>query len=407
MKKSLFFCTALLGASALAPAVMAEDLPAGKLQLKLGGYVEFQAGFFGSKLNNETNREFVQKAQLTVDGEAKTDNGLSYGPHIEIRENPDSSPVGGGTGQSGSANASNGSSLRFTQTWLHVAGNFGRFEIGDRRGPGFLSAVSAPYVGFGGLVNSNYDSLVKEAPTVTAGSLDYSFVRPANSNRSTKVAYYTPAFSGFQAGLSYAPEINKGDSTVVQNGAAAGTPRYTDVIEGTVTYKGEFSGVAVSSAINVNHLSGYGRSGTSKLKDSTPIYGGLKLSYAGFSLGGGAGTQDGFAPGNSNLVGNTGAYTYKGSAFGGDAFYRVNTFYNVGATYQTGPYGVGVTYGAIETNRKATNSTLNVGLAYNVTPGLVLGADYFHTEYDAVLVNGSPTQTDKGDYFILSSRINF
>ena len=59
-----------------APAAMAEDVPVGKMQLKLGGYVEFQAAFFNSKLNNETGREFIQKSQITVDGELKADNGL-------------------------------------------------------------------------------------------------------------------------------------------------------------------------------------------------------------------------------------------------------------------------------------------------------------------------------------------
>jgi len=393
MKRILFASAAAAGLIALAaPAAMADDLPAGKLQLKLGGYVEFQGVFFDNKLKNATNREFVQKAQVTIDGEAKADNGLSYGPHIEIRENADQ------TTNASNTNGAAGSSLRFTQTWLHVAGNFGRVEIGDRRGPGYLATVGAPKVGFGGLTSS-YDS-----PVLNAGDnffADLNWDRPANSNRSTKVVYYTPVFAGFQAGVSYAPEINKGDSVVVQNTTSA---RYTDIVEGSVNYKNTFEGVGVSASFNVNHLGAYGvETGTIKRKESNPIYGGLQVSYAGFTLGGGAGDQDGVVlkPKYGTFVSNAQLATgYNAS--------RAGLFYNVGGSYQTGPYGIGVEYGNIETKGNNSLSLLNVGLAYTAAPGLILGADYYRSENDAVLANGAgTTDKDRGDYFILSTRLNF
>ena len=140
--------------------------------------------------------------------------------------------------------------------------------------------------------------------------------------------------------------------------------------------------------------------------DLNPIFGGLQLSYAGFTLGGGGGNQDGTV-----LATKLGSFLTSAQAGSGGYKTKAGTFYNVGGSYQTGPYGIGVEYGNIDTNRNRSISLLNVGLAYTVAPGLILGADYYRLDNSAVLANAdkvaTDTSKDQGDYFILSSRVNF
>jgi len=373
MKKIILATTALIGLAAFAQPSLAADAPAGKLQLTLGGYVDISAGFFGTKAKNETNRDFRNTTQVQIDGEATADNGLSYGPHVEIRE------------QGGSSS----SALRFTQTWLHVAGNFGRFEVGDRRGPAYLSAVYAPTVGFG-QIDSDYDSFYGDAISnqFALGAGDGTFLRVFNSNRSTKVVYYTPVFHGFQAGVSYAPEVNKGDSVVVQNSKVV--RRYGDFVEGAVTYKNSFNGVDVSGAFTATHASDYNAVGTPKLGDVTAYGVGAQIGYAGFTVGGGWLDQDGAAIGGYNAVATP---------------WRAKQAYNVGATYKTGPAGVGVSYGSQDTNDGSVN-TLGAGLTYAVAPGLTVSGDYYYVENNAVH-NNSVGKKDSGNFFILSTRVDF
>jgi len=406
MKKIILASTALVGLAAFAQPSFAADTPVGKMQLTLGGYVDVSAGFFGTKATKETNRDFRNTTQVQVEGTVTTDNGLTYGPHIEIREQS-----GGGT------NGGSGTSpLRFAQNYLFVSGNFGRFELGDRRGPSYLSSVYAPTVGFG-QVDSDYDSYYIQAITNQVGSADISYLRPFNSNRATKVVYYTPTFAGFQAGVSYAPELNKGDSAVVQNAQRANVfgdnGRYSDFFEGALTYKNTFNGVGLSGSFTATHAQGYGGNGFvsgAKVDEVTAYYAGAQIAYAGFTLGGGWVNQGGAALG---LASYNGASLANGAALanavpGGSTlpYWRAKQGYNVGATYQSGPAGVGVSYGSQDTNLGTVN-TLGAGLTYAVAPGLTVSGDYYYVENNAVRTGTTGTDKDRGNFFILSTRVDF
>lgn len=182
-----------------------------------------------------------------------------------------------------------------------------------------------------------------------------------DSHHATKIYYMSPSFSGFQAGVSYAPESDSNGENVVFSSTASD---FRNVFETALAYTGEFNSVSVAVAGNYNFAEA--QSGFEDLSSWTL---GLKLGYNGFSIGGGY-TDDGDS-GNTAGVANDNI-----------------TSWNIGATYENGPWGVGISYldRDFDNNGDATSvlgsdgnggsyTAWVMGGTYTVAPGLTVGAD--------------------------------
>jgi len=337
MKKVLLATTALIAASAFAAPARAE------MEVTVGGFTAFQAGFFDNDAANQTGRDFKSESQIVVHADGKADNGLEYGAKVTLM-----------TSTSDSYNSLNNS--------IYLAGAWGRVVLGDELAAGRTLAVFAPTVG-AGQINGSADDFITEDDR---GHLlndrgDATFLA-LDSIRDTNITYFTPKFAGFQAGVSYVPEIKwdnttHGESVTFLNNDST----LQDALQFGLRYTGEFMGVGVKVSGQYNTAD----STSTTLKDLNTWGVGTQLSYKGFTFGGG--------------------YDDQGKSLGLSTSSKIRSW-NVGATYENGPWGVGISY--LDTDF-GTNGTGNLGndgaggkytevafgATYKVAPGLTTSAD--------------------------------
>jgi outer membrane protein OmpU len=363
MKKVLLATTALIAASAFAAPAKAD------LEVTVGGFTAFQAGFFDNDSTTSSDRDFQSEAQIAVMADGTADNGLQYGAKVLL-------------------DASTSDTTNSDEVGIYLAGSWGRVELGDDDGASEL-VVYAPTVGVG-QINGSYDDFISS--TAQAHFVndrgDHNFTA-LDSDDSTKITYYTPKFSGFQAGVSYAPEYQYGVASVAgvatlvtntggeavtlsENGSLA-----SDIFEFGLGYEGEVSGVGVK--VGGNYIVGTAiddfdpvTAGTQAVEDLNAWSLGAQVAYNGFKFGGG--------------------YTSNGDSFQSDGVGSDDvTSWNIGATYENGPWGVGVSYldTDFDTNAVALTAASAFGLGgvggdytawamgatYKVAPGLTTGAD--------------------------------
>lgn len=384
MKKILLATTALIAATAFAAPAKAE------LQVTVGGFAAFQAAMFDNDTANSSDSDFQSEAQIAIHADATADNGLQYGAKVLL-------------------DASTSDTSNADEVSLYLAGAWGRVEMGDDDGASEL-VVFAPTVGIG-QINGSYDDYV--STTAQAHFVndrgDHNFTA-LDSDDSTKVTYFTPKFSGFQAGVSYAPEYQYGVANVaglaVLTNTAGETVTMTndstlasDIFEAGLGYDGEFNGVAVK--VGGNFITG------EAIADFDPVTGGVQAveDLTAWSLGGQIG-YNGFRFG--------GGYASNGDSFQADGVGSDDvTSWNVGATYENGPWGVGVSYldTDYDTNAVALTAASAFGLGgvggdytalamggtYTVAPGLTVGADLAFFDR-----NATGTANDEDGYVVLT-----
>ena len=374
MKKVLLATTALIAASAFAAPAKAE------MEVTVGGYTAFQAGFFDNDTANSSDRDFTSEAQIAIRADGTADNGLQYGAKVLL-------------------DASTSDTANSDETSLYLAGGWGRVELGDDDGASEL-VVFAPTVGIG-QINGSYDDFINgnAKAHIVNDRGDHNFTA-IDSDDSTKVTYFTPKFSGFQAGVSYAPEY-QGFNVFGFAGVAGSAGENvalledstlaSDIFELGLAYEGSFSGVDVKVGGNyvmasatdadVDLVTG----GVQTLEDVRAWSLGAQVGYNGFKFGGG--------------------YTHDGDSLQleGVANDSVHSW-NIGATYENGPWGVGISYLDTDFDTNAFAKSVNVttavggdytalvlGATYTVAPGLTTGTDFAFYERDA---NGTANDDD-------------
>jgi len=352
----------------------------GKAIVRLDGYV-FAAIGFGSNTNdkativsggaNRTSKVdpigILTQFRFFPSFDAQTTGGLRYGALAEVRSNNNTSNNGGVGG--GGTRTTN--TLYVNRTRGYVGGDsWGTFLIGQTDGPAqtLRTGLIEAQVADGGWNGW--------APGLTRGVNPYQFaIGGGYEYGAQKIIYLTPTFSGFRAGVSFAPStaanqsgegINTGleggtRTSVVNTAFAAGAGdfnRFRNQIQVAANYSNTFGGVGVAAHV------GYITSGA--IKSSIPgavgaptsargqsiLAAGLQGSYAGFTLGGYMNT--GTFNGNSNLS---------------IAGLKPSTVWSVGAAYETGPWAVGAHYIAASTNGNLANTTqrFDTGVGFGVT----------------------------------------
>lgn len=356
MKKVLLATTALIAATAFAAPAKAE------LEVTVGGYTAFQAAMYDNDTANNADHDFQSEAQIAVHADATADNGLQYGAKVLM-------------------DASTSDSSNADEVGIYLAGSWGRVEMGDDDGASELN-VTAPTVGIG-QINGSYDDFVPSgarAHMLNDHRGDHNFTA-LDTDDDTKVTYYTPKFSGFQAGVSYAPQHNGGETVAFTDTS----PK--DAFEFGLGYDGEFNGVMVKLGGNYN----LGNASTGSEDLSAWSLGG-QVGYQGFRFGGG--------------------YTHDGDslATAGTADDDI-TSWNVGATYENGPWGVGISYLDVDFDTNGVASTVGggatgtggdytawaMGGTYTVAPGLTVGADLAFFDR-----NATGTANDNDGYVLMT-----
>jgi outer membrane protein OmpU len=355
----------LLGTSALVGVALFASQASAQITVRLGGFVNFEAGFLSDDIfdsigeigdddeDTEDGFDFRNDTEVHIRADGKADNGLLYGTKIEID--------------------ASGTSLNYDEANLYVAGGWGRLEMGDEDGASDTLTVFAPVVGIG-QVDGDFADF--GAPDV--------LIKPVDSGDSTKLTYYTPRIAGFQAGVSYAPQIDDGGDSVVLNGLDdedAGGGLYDDVVELGVSYATDIAGFSVAAGGGWTFASA--KETTDLLgnpideEDLNSWGGGVQVGFGGFTVGGGY---------------------IRADLTGEDA-----DGWNAGASYENGPWGVAVQYSDYDTGglASADASLISGGATYTLAPGLTVSGDLGW--YDVEQVG----EDNEGWVGILSTRVAF
>ena len=336
MKKILLGTTGLVGAALIASAASAETP-----KVTLGGFSDFQAGFTDNDINTDSSDiGFRNDNEITLRVDGKTDAGLGYGAVIELEADITEDNNNEGT------NAS--------RTFTYLEGGWGRVELGGNKSAASTMRVDASTLAVAtGGINGDWVHFVQPAGT-TAGATPgvANFVTNSelqaehgattslddeSTYNATKVTYYTPRYAGFQAGVSYTPDLN-GTGQRARRDNTGGQ----DVIELGLGYETTFDN-ATKLAVAGTYLTGEGATAQDDLE--------------GWNLGALLGIW-GF-----NFAGSYGEWTDVANAVANDEA----DYWTAGVGYDLGAFGLSATY---------LDSTFEAGAAENDFQNLVLGADY-------------------------------
>jgi len=204
---------------------------------------------------------------------------------------------------------------------------------------------------------------------------------------SASVSYITPQFAGFQVGVSFAPngQGNTGGAGTI--GPANRATHQSDAWDATLAYKRTVGGFTIGADAGVGGAQGskFGQSGVTTTAQVWNT--GLKMSYAGFTLGGA------FFGYNDNLTSASRSTTTgagRPTSLDGNAW-------NAGLSYANGPWATSVLYyheqhrGLIgnETNQLSTGirkqeefDTYMLSGKYALGPGIDAKATGFYAEYN-------------------------
>ena len=400
MKKYLLGTTAFAAASLVASGASAQSLedrirtleeqmlmgaPGSGFDITVSGYIH--GGFFLQDIDpirpapNEEDYGAIDvkmggaEAQFTA--QTTLDNGIDLMGRIELSGFTTSDQI--------------------DETYIRAQGGFGQVTLGADDDAWNLTHYSSPNPGLNGIDSPNYrHAVVTGARTGTNASL---------TGDANKITYFTPRFSGFQFGISYTP------NTADTNGDSGSAPydRNSGSIENVVgigaNFSRSFGGIAVGAS------AGW-QSGTTNEKfdhdgnDDTAARGigtdpsqwhvGGTVSRGGWTLGGAYASYEG----------SGGDIRSEELTIGNDSEVEVDlsdklaaTAWAVGASYNTGPWTVGVGYlqseadtayatggssatAATVTTLTGETTVVNAGASYALAPGVTVAADVSFYEDD-------------------------
>jgi len=371
MKKILLGTTGLVAVALLATAANAAETP----KVTLGGFSDFQSGWTNDDQDtgNRTNG-FRNDNEITVKVDGKT-GSLGYGAQIDLEADLTDDADGQGT------NAS--------RTFTYLESGWGRVELGSNKSVAATMRVDASSVAAAtGGINGAWTYFVQPGATaanfITTSKLVSEHGRVSNANlgdeltyNATKVSYYTPKFSGFQAGVSYTPQLDDRGQTMTRSD----TSSVNDIIDLGLGYEGTLAGFKLAAAGTYEMGSGDGAGAPSGFgtDDVNAWNVGAVVGFMGFDV---AGSYGDWA--DSGITGVDGDY------------------WTAGVGYSMGPIGTSVTYLTSDLDGNDFDNIV-VGADYKLAAGLTPYAEVSFYEFDAA----GTTADNEGTSFILGTQVAF
>jgi hypothetical protein len=397
MRKILLATTALAGTALFAAPAMAG------MEVTVGGYNDFRAGFFDQNSPAGTpkrSNDFENEFQLEVEAKEKTSTGIEYGAVASLWNGNDTvaaanNPILGGNGSN---------RVRLHQAYGYVNGSWGQVRAGDEHGVSDFHVEAPMTYDFGAQVDGSYTEFVNQT---TVFAILPHFLN--DDENSTKLSYVTPKLGmnghSIQAGVSYAPNLDEaGTSVSLTNPAANGQARYSDMLEVGAKYEGSFEkinaavGFVLTTADGNNNTAWSGAGVGARGFTAYDI--GAQLGYAGFTVGG-------------NYA-NAGRYNTDATGFqnGDQKVWSVGATYkfdraSVGGSYLTGEgynnQGFGGAVAASTSNRVDDYTAYGIGAGYSLFDGMTTSVDavFFDQTRPAGVGN------DNGHVVIVSNRVAF
>jgi len=377
----------LMGTSAVALSSMAaSSASAAEWDLDWGGYFEAFVGLASVDSAAGTDFDGVdvrQDAEIQFTPSITLDNGLKFGVDVQLEANA-------GVGNGGTPDV-------IDESFAWVKGSFGQVLIGSENSAGYKMSYGAPDVTALGVNSGSISAYLPIGSNFFRTPGRSSFVEVDGNNDSQRLTYFTPRFSGFQFGVSYARDgVQDGSAQV--NIDAGGTlhdifdvganyvntlggvdvaiaGRYgTGTFEGTSATagvapdpglvfrpnRGDFAtGTAVGGQIQVRDPDAGTLGVAASNPDDPETYAfGINLGFQGFSVGGSYASEDG---GNA--------------ANDGD-------FFDIGISYGTGPWAGSLTYAHSDLDAVGEMDQYIAGVTYKLGPGVKAGLTAAYIDID-------------------------
>lgn len=341
MKKVLYGTTALVAAGVLSAGTASAD----GISMSVGGYFHtfFSVGDIdnGSADNADYNSTgLFSDGEIYFNGEYKHDNGITFGVTVQLEAQ------------------SQGAGDQIDENWIYVKGDFGLIEAGSRNSAAYRMHYAAPNVGIP--INSGWVTVfIPQGSGITGvfrGPTGSTYLDYGNDENS--ISYYTPRFSGFQLGLTYTPSVVGGGEGKNYPVEANKETEYHNGFGVGVNFVEDFNGFGVALSAGYRRASASDAADAAGYDDYQAISFGANLSYAGFTVGGSYANELDGAPSHA-MAGST-----EGESF------------DVGVSYATGPWSVGLTWfegkseGAFADPGEQGLSAIQGGVAYQVGPGI-------------------------------------
>jgi predicted porin len=372
----------MVGASA---AVQAQTAPAAQpLQVTVGGYFEQTFGYAKNKpgvtanytqradllgttmattINKPTRWNQFNDSEIWFNVKGTLANGITVGARVELEANTERDTI--------------------DESFLFIEGAFGRIEMGSTDSASFKTHVSTPGIGRAAGVEQSAanDWIIPPSAVSTSASARTS---TANTDYNI-VSYYTPRFEGLQVGVTYTAHATQdADVLADQNSVRTG------IWSVGANFTRAFGDVKVEASVGYEHnpaING-AATGTNNGDDIDEYTAGLRVGFAGFSVGGGYKKTD------------SGVNTGDGK------------IWSAGLSYTFGPATVGVQYLSDKVQGVTTHTGSDkhkltlVGGSYTLGPGVDIFANIFNNKWED---ESSTAQADnnKGSGAIAGVRLTF
>lgn len=373
MKSKLLATSALVAAGLWGVADVAQAQKVAPITVVVGGYFEQTFGYASNEdgvgggnlpagTSDPTGFQQKSDSEIWFGGRTTLANGITIGFDVQLEANSRASD-------------------QIDESYLFVDGAFGRFVMGSENAADYIMHYAAPGAGkaYGPLESSAADWITRPANVVfidtTAGKLvdasSASDTAVGNGglsagigNDQQRITYYTPRFFGFQGGISFTP--SNGEDTTAFAPVDRNTVR-TYAWHGAVNYVNTFGGFMVAASAGISYWpSADGATPGTALDDDIVDYQfGFNVGYAGFVVGGAYRRYD-----------------------AGDASINDGWAANIGVTYTTGPFAIGLAWHHSEAEGSRLISDedkvdqILASAAYTLGPGVDLIGSLFYIDYN-------------------------
>jgi outer membrane protein OmpU len=366
----------LLSSAAVAGLVAFAATPAhAQIEVSVGGHSKNYVGWMDQDTAvGADHHEFdmLRESELHFDAVGVADNGLEYGFHAELEVDA-----------ADSANT-------VEESYLFLSGDWGRVNLGSEDGANFLLQVAAPSA------DSNIDGIRQDvnpvnyaAAVVGAGSAGFAATgamsNPAGTfdavdydndetGKAQKLTYLSPVMNGFQAGISYTPDVLDGEAagpafSNALSGFNADTATFEEAYDLGLRYEGTFNNVGVALGGGYTHVENNSAAATADDLKEWNV--GIDLDIGAFGVGA--------------------VYTEENRALdnNGDSETWV-----AGVDYTTGPFKLGASYFTNDTENGAgveyDTDRYTGGVIYTAAEGLTFRGTVSHIEHEGTAL----TDTD-------------
>lgn len=350
MRKILLSSSALLAAGLVASPALAAD----GIKLSLGGYfrtavdVNLDDHKTGELGNNRYNDGVFSDAEIYFLGKTTLDNGLTVGTRVELEGEESTDQI--------------------DAAYVYFQGGFGETRIGSLKGA--FSQLCVSPVGN----TTNFSAFLETDQTITNaynGSVRTDTVCNSvdawvsgQADKSQKIVYITPNFSGFQLGVSWSP--NGAHESGGVTGGHTGMPtnvngEQRNIVDAYATYKKDFGGWGLQWGGGGSWALSLGGQPSDAQKKGEDYQTGLNVFFGNLSVGG--------------------TFGYDKNSFGDDRNYW---FAGAGAAYKIDAFTVGLQYDHTEGEITGNNIERHIDAValtgnYAMGPGIDLDATIQYT----------------------------